>query len=133
MIISAPQKIAVKSPKVTVAVGLSYDDGSLFGAFNMNYVSKQYSTFMDDESIPSFETFNLNFGYRFHSYMYLKHPQIQLNLMNIGNNGFLSGVSGLSTNAKATKGVYGTTIAGSSPTYFVGGGFAGVLSFTTGF
>lgn len=126
-------KIAVKSPKVTVAVGLSYDDGSLFGAFNMNYVSKQYSTFMDDESIPSFETFNLNFGYRFHSYMYLKHPQVQLNLMNIGNNGFLSGVSGLSTNAKSTKGVYGTTIAGSSPTYFVGGGFAGVLSFTTGF
>ena len=126
-------KIAVKSPKVTVAVGLSYDDGSLFGAFNMNYVSKQYSTFMDDESIPSFETFNLNFGYRFHNYMYLKHPQIQLNLMNIGNNGFLSGVSGLSTNAKATKGVYGSTIAGSSPTYFVGGGFAGVLSFTTGF
>lgn len=126
-------KVAVKSPKVTVAVGLSYDDGSLFGAFNMNYVSKQYSTFMNDQSIPSFETFNLNFGYRFQSYLYLKHPQIQLNLMNIGNNGFLSGVNGISTNSKPTKGVYGTTISGSSPTYFVGGGFAGVLSFTTGF
>ncbi|WP_246285574.1 TonB-dependent receptor [Nguyenibacter vanlangensis] len=126
-------KIAVKSPKATVAVGLSYDDGSLFGAFNMNYVSKQYSTFMDDETVPSFETFNLNMGYRFRSFSYLKHPQIQLNLLNIGNNGFLSGVSGLSMNAKTMRGVFGSSIAGSAPTYYVGGGFAGVLSLTTGF
>ncbi|MBR0559787.1 TonB-dependent receptor [Neokomagataea sp. TBRC 2177] len=131
--IQSAGKVAVKSPKFTVAVGLSYDDGSIFGAFNMNYVSKQYSTFINDQSIPSFETFNINFGYRFRNYLYLKHPQIQFNLMNIGNNGFLSGVSGLSMNANPTKGVYGSMIAGSSPTYFVGGGFAGVLSFTAGF
>lgn len=126
-------KIAIKSPEWTAAVGLNYDDGHLFGGFHMNYISKQYSTFMNDESIPSFETFNMNFGYRLHSVGFAKHPEITLNLLNIGNNGYLSGVSSISGNAKATKGVYGTTISGSSPSYYVGGGFAGVLSFSTGF
>jgi len=126
-------KIAVKSPKFTAAVGLNYDDGSLFGGFNMNYISSQYSTFMDDEKIPSFETFNLNFGYRLHEVWFMKHPQFQMNLLNIGNNGYLSGVSSITGNAKATRGVYGTTIAASAPSYYVGGGFAGILSFTTGF
>lgn len=53
-------KRAVNTPEFTAAIGLNYDDGSIFGGFNMNYIGKQYSTFMNDESIPSYETFNAN-------------------------------------------------------------------------
>jgi len=126
-------KTAVKSPKWTVAIGLNYDDGHVFGGFNMNYISSQYSTFMNDEKIPSFETFNLNFGYRFGEVWFLKHPQIQMNLLNIGNSGYLSGVSSISGTAKGTRGVFGSTIAGTAPSYYVGGGFAGIMSFSSGF
>ncbi len=125
-------KNAVNTPEVTVAVGLNYDNGSVFAGFNMNYIGKQYSTFMNDESIPSYETFNMNMGYRFKSFWYAKHPQIQLNLINIGNNGYLSGTSSIKTNGQAMM-VNGHQVAASAPQYYVGGGFAGVLSFTTGF
>lgn len=127
-------KRAIKSPEYTAAVGLSYDDGNIFGTFNFNYVGSQYTTFMNDEKIPGYETANLSLGYRFTTKRVVKSPQIQLNLINIGNNGgYLSGVSGVSANAKSTKGVFGTTIAGSAPTYYVGGGFAALVSVTAGF
>ncbi|NHO20375.1 TonB-dependent receptor plug domain-containing protein [Acetobacter oeni] len=125
-------KTAVNTPKFTAAVGLNYDDGSVFGGFNMNYVGKQYSTFMNDESIKGYETFNVNMGYRFRNFGFAKHPQIQLNLLNIGNNGYLSGTSSIKTNARSMI-VAGHTVAASAPQYYVGGGFAGVLSFSTGF
>lgn len=125
-------KRAVNTPEYTAAVGLNYDDGSFFGGFNMNYIGKQYSTFMNDESIPGYETFNVNLGYRFRNLSFAKHPQIQLNLVNIGNNGYLSGTSSIKTNAKNVV-VAGHTVSGSAPQYYVGGGFAGVLSFSTGF
>lgn len=127
-------KRAVKSPAYTAAVGISYDDGHIFGMFNFNYVGSQYTTFMNDEKIPAYETFNISAGYRFSDKKFLKSPQIQLNLINIGGNkGYLSGVSGVSANAKATRGINGTMIAGSAPTYFVGGGFAALVSTTVGF
>ncbi|NHO32642.1 TonB-dependent receptor plug domain-containing protein [Acetobacter sp. LMG 1636] len=125
-------KLAVNTPEFTAAVGLNYDDGSTFGGFNMNYIGKQYSTFMNDESIGGYETFNVNLGYRFRNFGFAKHPQIQLNLLNIGNNGYLSGTSSIKTNARSIS-VAGHSVAGSSPQYYVGGGFAGVLSFSVGF
>lgn len=125
-------KRAVNTPEFTAAVGLNYDDGSIFGGFNMNYIGKQYSTFMNDESIPGYETFNVNIGYRFKNMWLAKHPQLQLNLLNIGNSGYLSGTSSIKTNAR-TMMVAGHSVAGSAPQYYVGGGFAGVLSFSTGF
>ncbi|MFT8507251.1 TonB-dependent receptor domain-containing protein [Acetobacter sp.] len=125
-------KRAVNTPEFTAAIGLNYDDGSIFAGFNMNYIGKQYSTFMNDESIPSYETFNANIGYRFKNMWLAKHPQIQLNLLNIANSGYLSGTSSIKTNARSMV-VNGHTVAGSAPQYYVGGGFAGVLSFSTGF
>ena len=125
-------KRAVNTPEFTAAVGLNYDDGSIFGGFNMNYIGKQYSTFMNDESIPGYETFNVNIGYRFKNMWLAKHPQLQLNLLNIGNSGYLSGTSSIKTNARSMM-VAGHSVAGAAPQYYVGGGFAGVLSFSTGF
>mgnify|MGYP000908329747 CR=1 FL=1 len=126
-------KTAVNTPEFSGAIGLSYDDGGMFGSFNLNYVGSQYATFMNDQKIPSYMTANVTLGYRFPSYHFVKHPQIQLNLINLGNSGYLSGASSLVGNAKATKGIYGSTIAAQTPLYYVGGGFAGVVSVTAGF
>lgn len=126
-------KRSVKSPTFTGALGLSYDDGHFFGTYTMNYVGSQYSTFMNDEKVPSYFTANLSLGYRLPDLGFTKHPQIQINLINMGNGGYLSGVSGVTTNAKTATAIGGAKVAGSAPNYFVGSGFAGVLGFTTGF
>lgn len=126
-------KIAVQSPKFSAAVGIAYDDGSIFGNFNFNYVGSQYSAIMDDEKLPAYETANITLGYRMHRVWFAEHPQFQLNVVNIGAKNYLSGVQSISTNAKATRGRYGTTIAGSSPLYLSAGGVAVVASLSTGF
>lgn len=126
-------KMAVNTPKFSGAIGLAYDDGRFFGNFNLNYVGSQYSTFMNDQKIPSYIVGNVSMGYRMPSFAWVRHPQIQLNLINLGNSGYLSGASSLVGNAKATRGVYGTNIAAQTPLYYVGGGFAGVVSLTAGF
>ncbi|WP_240993584.1 TonB-dependent receptor [Asaia bogorensis] len=126
-------KTPVRTPTFSGGLGLSYDDGQIFGLFNGSYVGSTYSTFMNDEKIPAFATANLSLGYRFRQFNALRTPQIQLNLINLGRSGYLSGVNGVSLNRRATRGVYGTMIAGKAPTYFVGGGFAGVVALSSGF
>ncbi|NHO31411.1 TonB-dependent receptor [Acetobacter fallax] len=128
-------KMAVNTPEFTASVGLLYDNGTIFGNLLFNYVSSQYSTFMNDQKYPAYQTLNIGLGYRFHSWSYFQHPQIQLNLVNLGlgNSGYLSSTYSVSTNAKAVRGIYGTEVAGTAPTYNVGGGFAGVVSVSTGF
>lgn len=127
-------KTAVLSPKFSGSIGLSYDDGTVFGNFSFNYIGSEYSTFMNDQKIPSYETANLGLGYRFRDIAFLKRPQIQLNLINMGNEKYLSGAWGLTSNAKTTTAMNGTTqIAGSSPTYITGGRFSGMVSVSTGF
>ncbi|CAI3948905.1 Fe transport (CirA) (PDB:1BY3) [Commensalibacter communis] len=126
-------KQAVRSPPWQFAVGLTYDNGHFFANGNVKMVGKQYATFMNDESIGSFATGNVAIGYRFDSYGFMQHPQIRMNFINITDQKYLSGVSSPTGNARTTTGKYGTSIPGSSPNYYIGGGFATMLTMTTAF
>ena len=126
-------KIAVRSPRFQGAIGLSYDDGTLFGVASVKYVSSQYATFTDDERSPDHTQADIALGVRLPSIRFVQHPQLRLNLVNVTDSAFLSGVANPTTNAQNTLGRYGTLIAGQSPTYFVGGGFAALLTASAGF
>ncbi|WP_338029644.1 TonB-dependent receptor [Gluconacetobacter tumulisoli] len=127
-------KTAVLSPEFSGSIGLSYDDGSIFGNFSFNYIGSEYSTFMNDEKIPSYETANLGLGYRFRDVAFLKRPQIQLNMTNLGNAHYLSGAWGLTTNARNVLGTDGrTVVSGAAPTYITGGNFTGMVTISSGF
>jgi len=126
-------KTAVGSPKWTAAAGLNYDDGHFFGNFDVRYVGSQYSTFMNDEKVPSYVTSDLALGYRLPNYGFAKHPQIQLNFMNLGDNHYLSGSGSYTSNAHAQTATNGTVIAGSAPVYLVAGTFSMMASISTGF
>ncbi|MBB2201410.1 TonB-dependent receptor [Gluconacetobacter tumulisoli] len=130
-------KIAVNTPTFTGAIGLAYDDGTYFGNFNLNYIGRRYSTFMNDESMPGYLTSDITLGYRMRNVHVgntaLYRPQIQLNLMNVGNNIYYAQAAGLTSNARTMQGLHGTTIAGKSPTYQIGGGFAIAGAITVGF
>ncbi|WP_077806516.1 TonB-dependent receptor [Neoasaia chiangmaiensis] len=125
-------KIAPYSPKYTVNVGLSYDNGHFFANGYMSYVSSQYSTYMDDQTMPGYAIGNVTMGYRFKKLWIAKYPQVQVNAMNITDNKYLAAGNG-GLNARTTRGVFGSTISGSSPTYVIGGGFGLIFSVSTGF
>ncbi|POF63944.1 hypothetical protein KMAL_04770 [Novacetimonas maltaceti] len=132
-------KVAVESPRFTGAIGLNYDDGTFFGNFALRYVDSQYTTFMNDEKIPSYITSDIALGYRMKKLGPAKAPQIQLNIMNIGDNHYLSGGSSFTTNAHPTRTVAGNMYMSngvaktSAPVYLVGGAFAAMVSVSAGF
>ncbi|NHO33950.1 TonB-dependent receptor plug domain-containing protein [Acetobacter sp. LMG 1636] len=125
-------KTMVMSPTLSGSAGINYDDGHIFGNLFASWAGRQYSTFMNDESIPAYVVGNLTAGYRFNNVGFMKHPQIQINVSNFANNHYLSGVYGYSANAHAVN-VGGHTIAGSAPSYYIGSTPAVICSVTTGF
>ena len=116
-------RTATSSPRFQAAIGLHYDDGTVWGQFDVKYVGRQYTTFTNDESIPAYVTPDLSFGYRLPKLGLAHRTELQLNLVNIGSP-FLSGVATPTISARPTLGRYGTPIAGSPPTYFVSSGLA---------
>ncbi|NHN86775.1 TonB-dependent receptor plug domain-containing protein [Acetobacter musti] len=126
-------KVAVQAPRTQAALGLDWDDGSFFANVNIKYVGSQYSTLMNDQKVPYYVTDSVTLGYRLKQLSLLKAPQFQLNLSNITGAVRRTGVYSFTSNALATRGVYGTTIAGSAPTYYLLPGFTMMGTLSTSF
>ena len=126
-------KTAVESPAFVGQAAIDWDNGTFFWNWNVRYIGRQFSTFMNDETLPAYYEMGADLGFRLHDFWRVRAPTVQLNFINLTNNHFLSGISSLATNAHATTGVYGTTIGGSAPAYYVGEGFAAILTFKVGF
>lgn len=126
-------KTAVRSPAFQSAIGLDYDDNDYFGNLAVKYVDSQYSTFLNDEKIPGHAQADATLGVRLPNIGVVKRPELRLNFINLTDAKFLSGVATVTPNAETAVGIHGTTIAGSTPTYYVGTGFAAVLTLAAGF
>jgi iron complex outermembrane receptor protein len=126
-------KRAVRAPEFQSAFNLDYDQGDFFGSVSVKYTGRQFSTFTNDQAMPGFVSSDMAFGYRLHPLHGVK-PELRLNLINVGDNKYLSGVSGIAASSRAATGVHGTTIAAQgTPTYLVGGGFAALVTASCGF
>ena len=121
-------KQAVQSPSFQFGLGGTYDDKRLFGSVAMKYVGKQYATFMNDESIGAYATLDLSLGVHMADWLDGRRTDLRVNLINLTNPHVLSGVAGITSNARDTVGTGGTLIAGSSPTYYIGSGRAFVVT-----
>jgi iron complex outermembrane receptor protein len=126
-------KTAIRSPRVQAGLGLSYDDSTFFGNLGLKFVDKQYATFMDDESIPSYVTMDLALGYRFPSVGLKARPELKLNLLNLNEGSYLSGVANPTTNVNTVIGRHGTMIAGSAPTYYLSAGLSALVTLRQAF
>ena len=126
-------KTAVLSPKFQFGLGLDYDNGTFFGNASVKWVDSQYTTFMNDQSMPAYIEADFTAGYRLPSIGPVRHPEIKLNVINAANNSYLSGAYSVTANANATRGVFGTTISGSSPTYYIGTPFTAIVTLSAGF
>ncbi|MFT9447469.1 TonB-dependent receptor [Gluconobacter japonicus] len=126
-------KFAPETPKFQVGFNLDYDDGHLFGGYNLKYVSRQYSTFMNDQSIPGYVLMNANIGYRFGNLGFLQAPNVRINFSNLTDKAYLGFVKGIQTNATQQTGIFGKTVSGSTPTYAIAAPFAAIASVSAGF
>jgi iron complex outermembrane receptor protein len=126
-------KTAVRSPRLQAALGVAYDDGALFGTVAGKYIGSQYATFVDDEKIPGHGQLDLMVGYHLPPAVYALAPDIRLNLINVTDQKFLSGIANPTLNAKTVAGVQGTAIAGAAPTYYIGPGFAAIATLSSKF
>jgi len=126
-------KTAVGTSKATASGVLQYDDGHLFGSFDVRYVGRQYGTLMNDQSIPAYVVSDLSVGYRLPDLGHVHQPKIQLNLVNLGDNHYLSTVDGITSNAHPVHAIFGPTVTGSAPNYLVGAGFGAYATVSAGF
>ncbi|WP_164852708.1 TonB-dependent receptor domain-containing protein [Novosphingobium umbonatum] len=126
-------KQAVSSPKFQFGVGSTYDDGLLFGSTALKYLGRQYSTFMNDESIPAYATLDLALGLHLGGLLDGKRTDLRVNAINITNPRVLSGVMSVGFNAQDTVGRNGTVIGASAPAYYIGGGRAFVATLSRAF
>lgn len=116
-------KQEVGAPQFSGSLGLTYNDGKWFGNFTLQYTGTQYATLMNDQSIPGYVTANLGFGRRLPQIGHVS-PKIKLNLVNLGDNHYLSSMYGYTTNAQTQHGVLtGKSLSGSQPTYVIGSPF----------
>ncbi len=125
--------VAVRSPAWQAGLGLTYDDGRLFGSVTVKYVGPQYASFTDDEKIADHTQGDIAMGVRLRALGPAKHPELRLNLVNVTDTDALTGIASPATNARDTVGRYGTLIPGSPATYYVGGGFAALLTLASAF
>jgi outer membrane receptor protein involved in Fe transport len=126
-------KTAVRSPAFQGAIGLDYDDGDFFSNLAVKYVGSQYSTFLNDEKIPGHAQADATLGLRLPDIGAVKRPELRLNFINLTDAKFLSGVATVTPNAQAATGIRGSSIAGSAPAYYIGPGFAAVVTLAAGF
>ena len=126
-------KRAVSSPDYQFGVGGTYDDGRLFGSAALKYVGRQYSTFMNDESIPAYATLDLSVGLHLAEWIDGKRTDLRVNAINITNPHVLSGVQSVGLNAQDTIGRGGTVISGAAPSYYIGSGRAFVATLSRAF
>jgi outer membrane receptor protein involved in Fe transport len=126
-------KTAPRSPRWQAAAGLDYDDGTHFANLALKYVGSQYATFLNDEAIPSHTQADATLGWRLPDIAGVKRPEARLNFINLADAKFLSGIAGVTPNARDTAGLHGNVIAGSPPTYYIGPGFAALFTLAAGF
>ncbi|MDB5713896.1 MAG: TonB-dependent receptor, partial [Sphingomonadales bacterium] len=117
-------KRAVSSPSYQFGVGGTYDDSRLFGSFALKYVGRQYSTFMNDESIKGYATLDFSVGVHLAGLIDSKRTDFRVNFINVTDPHVLSGVEAIAPNAQETIGRNGTVIPGSAPAYYIGSGAA---------
>lgn len=122
----------VGAPQFSGSLGLTYNDGTWFGNFTLSYTGSQYATLVNDQKIPGYMTANLGVGRNLPKIGRVT-PKIKLNLVNLGDEHYLSSMYGYTAAATTQKGILGTTIKGSSPTYVIGSPFVAMGTISADF
>jgi iron complex outermembrane receptor protein len=112
------------TPTMLAGLSLQYSNGPLYARVKAKKTGRQYATLMNDEEVPSYTTADFDAGYKFSDFMFVKSPQLRLNVSNLGNTKYRNPSSGFTLNAKPVVTSAGTLAAGNvfyylgSPRFF---------------
>jgi iron complex outermembrane receptor protein len=110
-------KTVVDAPKNIVYANLAYENRGFFANLDVNYMSKRYFTYTNDESVPGHTVADLGVGYRFAgSDLWTKGLEIQGNVYNLFNERYIGAIG---TNGFGFSGDNQTLQAGAPITAFV--------------
>jgi iron complex outermembrane receptor protein len=126
-------KRMVESPEWITSAAARYDKGPFFVEVIHKYVDSQYTSFMNDQVMPSYTNVDLAMGYRLPNFGRLTNPVLRLNLNNLRNKSYIASVASVTPNALTTKGINGATLAGTSPSYYVGPPLVGMVTLSAEF
>ncbi|WP_068072106.1 TonB-dependent receptor [Novosphingobium lentum] len=102
-------KRAVDAPEHLAKAELVYDSSTLFGRVGVNYMSKRYFTYLNDQSVPGRALVDATLGYRF-TLAGLRTAEIQLNASNLFDKAYISTIG---SNGFGNSGDNQTLLAGS--------------------
>jgi iron complex outermembrane receptor protein len=121
LLASTKGKTVVDAPKHLIRGELGYDSDGLFGRLGVNYMSKRFFTYENDQSVPGRAIVDATLGYRLN--LGLRSPvEIQLNATNLFDKKY---VATIGSNGFGNRGDNQTLLAGSPNQFFVSlkGGF----------
>ena len=108
-------KDVVDSPKHLAKGEIGYDDGAFFGRLGLNFMSKRYFTYENDQSVPSRLLADASLGYRF-SQGALDGLEVQLNATNLFDKEYIATIG---SNGFGNRGDNQTLLAGAPQQFFV--------------
>ena len=103
------------TPQMLAGLSLQYSEGPYYVRAKGKKTGRQYATLMNDEEVPSYMTAELDAGYKFGDFMFVKNSMLRLNVSNIGNTKYRNPSSATVLNAKP----FGTQAA-SNVFYYLG-------------
>lgn len=113
-------KTVVDAPKHLLRGELAYDSDGVYGQLGVNYMSKRYFTYTNDQSVPGRALVDATLGYRFDAGL-RKPVEIQLNATNLldkkyvatlGSNGFGNSGDNMTLLAGAPRQIFASVKVG---------------------
>jgi len=105
----------INAPRRKAGLSVEYQDGPFWVRAKARATSKQYSSMLNDETAPGYTTFDLDGGYTFANFGWIKRPKLTFNISNITDKQYRNASSVTTVNALAYQGVNG-----SAPRYYLG-------------
>ncbi len=103
------------TPNMLGGLSLQYTEGPFYVRLKAKRTGRQYATLMNDEVVPRYTTADFDAGYKFSDFMFVKSPQLRLNISNLGNAQYRNPSSGTVLNAQPVG-----TLAAGSVFYYLG-------------
>jgi iron complex outermembrane receptor protein len=104
-------KDAAAAPRRKAGLSVEYQDGPFWVRAKARATSKQYASLMNDEVAPGYTTFDIDGGYTFANYGWLKRPKLSFNLSNVTDKQFRNPSSTTVINAQPYQGVSVNTLS----------------------
>lgn len=87
------------TPRTLAGLSLQYANGPYYVRLKAKHTANQFATLMNDEEVPSYMTADLDAGYKFGDFTFVKNTMLRMNVSNLGNTKYRNPSSGTVLNA----------------------------------